>query len=88
MTYSTTINCGKQLWRQGVKLSDIRISTPSIALRKLSSSISKTGNDAACQTDKLQTTTDDLFKEICKELNMTTPDLDIILSEIIHDLTY
>ena len=25
MTYSTTINCGKQLWRQGVKLSDIRI---------------------------------------------------------------
>jgi len=88
MTYSTTINCVKQLWRQGVKLSDIRISTPSIALRKLSSSISKTGNDAACQTDILQTTTDDLFKEICKELNMSTLDLDIILSEIIHDLTY
>jgi len=88
MTCNTTINCVEQLWRQGVKLSDIRISTPSIALRKLSSSISKTGKDAACQTDIPQTTTDDLFKELCEELNMSTLDLDIILSEIIHDLTY
>jgi len=88
MTCNTTINCVEQLWRQGVKLSDIRISTPSIALRKLSSSISKTGKDAACQTDTPQTITDDLFKELCEELNMSTLDLDIVLSEIIHDLTY
>ena len=86
MTCNTTINCVEQLWRQGVKLSDIRISTPSIALRKLRSSLSKTGKDAACQTDMPQTTTDDLFKELCEELNMSTLDLDTILSETIHDL--
>ena len=32
MTCNTTINCVEYLLRQGVKLSDIRISTPSIAL--------------------------------------------------------
>ena len=62
MTCNTTINCVEYLWRQGVKLSDIRISTPSIALRKLRPSLSKTGKDATCQTDMPQTTTDDLFK--------------------------
>jgi len=87
MTCNTTIIYVEQLWRQSVKLSDIRISTPSIALRKLSSSLSKTGKDAACQTDMPQTTTDDLFKELCEELHMSTLDLDVILSEIIHDLT-
>jgi len=87
MTCNTTIIYVEQLWRQSVKLSDIRISTPSIALRKLSSSLSKTGKDAACQTDIPQTTTDDLFKELCEELHMSTLDLDVILSEIIHDLT-
>jgi len=88
MTCNTTINCVEYLWRQGVKLSAIRISTPSIALRKLRSSLSKAGKDAACQTDIPQTTTEDLFNELCEELNMSTLDLDIILSEIIHDLTY
>jgi len=88
MTCNTTINCVDYLWRQGVKLSDTRISTPSIALRKLRSSLSKTGKDSACQTDIPQTTTEDLFNELCEELNMSTLDLDIILSEIIHDLTY
>jgi len=87
MTCNTTINCVEYLWRQGVKLSDIRISTPTIALRKLRSSLSKTGKDAACQADMPQTTTDDLFKELCEELHMSTLDLDLILSEIIHDLT-
>jgi len=87
MTCNTTINCVKYPWRQGVKLSEIRISTPTIALRKLRSSLSKTGKDAACQVDMPQTTTDDLFKELCEELHMSTLDLDLILSEIIHDLT-
>ena len=87
MTCNTTINCVEYLWRQGVKLSDIRISTPTIALRKLRSSLSKTGKDAACQTDIPQTTTEDLFKELCEELNVSKLDLDIILSEIIHDVT-
>ena len=87
MTYSTTINCGKQLWRQGVKLSDIRISTPRIALGKLRSSNSKIGKDAACQTNIPQTTTEALFTEVCDELNMSTIDFDIILSEIIRDLS-
>jgi len=87
MTCNTTINCVEHLWRQGVKLSDIRIATPSIALRKLRSSISKIGKDAACQTDIPQTTTEDLFTELCNELNMSTIDFDIILSEIIRDLS-
>ena len=86
MTYSTTINCEKQLWRQGVKLSDIRISTPSVSLRKIRSSLSKIGKDVACQTDIPQTTTEESFTELCDELNMSTTDLDIILSEIIRDL--
>jgi len=86
MTCNTTINCVEHLWRQGVKLSDIRISTPSIALRKLRSSLSKIGKDAACQTDIPQTTTEELFTELCDELNMSTIDFDIILSEIIRDL--
>jgi len=87
MTCNTTINCVEHLWRQGVKLSDIRIATPSIALGKLRSSISKRGKDAACQTDIPQTTTEDLFTELCNELNMSTIDFDIILSEIIRDLS-
>jgi len=87
MTCNTTINCVEYLLRQGVKLSDIRISTPSIALRKLRSSISKIGRDAACQTDIPQPTTEDLFTEFCDALNMSTIDFDIILSEIIRDLS-
>jgi len=87
MTCNTTINCVKCLLRQGVKLSDIRISTPRIALGKLRSSNSKIGKDAACQTNIPQTTTEDLFTEVCDELNMSTIDFDIILSEIIRDLS-
>ena len=87
MTCNTTTNCVEHLWRQGVKLSDIRISTPSIALGKLRSSISKINKDAACQTDIHQTTTEDLFTELCDELNMSTIAFDIILSEIIRDLS-
>jgi len=86
MTCNTTINCVERLWRQGVKLSDIRISTPRIALGQLRSSISKIGKDASCQTDIPQTTTEDLFTEVCDKLNMSTIDFDIILSEIIRDL--
>ena len=86
MTCSTTVGCVERLWRQGVKLSDIRLSTPRIALGKLRSSISKMGKDAACQTDIPQTTPEDLFTELCDELNMSTIDFDIILSEIIRDL--
>jgi len=87
MTCNTTINCVEHSWRQGVQLSDIRISTPRIALGKLRSSISKIKKDAACQTHIPQTTTEDLFTELCDELNMSTIDFDIILSEIIRDLS-
>jgi len=86
MTCNATIKWVEYLWRQGVKLSDIRISTPSVSLRKLCSSFSKIGKDAACQTDIPQTTTEELFTELCYELNMSTTDFDIIPSEIIRDL--
>jgi len=87
MTCNATINCVEYLWRQGVKLSDIRISTPTISLRKIRSSLFKIGKDAAGQTEIPHTTTGDTFAELCEELNMSTLDLDIILSDIIQDLT-
>jgi len=87
MTTNATINCVEYLWRQGVHLSDIRISTPTVSLRKMRSSLLKIGKDVACQTETSHTTTEDLFAELCDELNMSTLDLDIILSEIIQDLT-
>jgi len=87
MTCNATINCVEYLWRQGVKLSEIRIYTPTISLRKIRSSLLKIGKDATCQTEIPHTSTEDLFAELCDELNMSTLDLDIILSEIIQDLT-
>jgi len=88
MTTYATLNCVEHLWRQGVNLTDIQISAPNIILRKIQSSLRKIGTDAVCQTDIPSTTTEDLFTELCEELNMSTLDLDIILSEIIQDLTY
>jgi len=87
MTCNANINCVEYLWRQGVKLSDIRISTPTLSLRKIRSSLFKIGKDAACQTEIPHTTTEASFAELCDALNMSTLDLDIILSEIIQDLT-
>jgi len=87
MTTNATINCVEYLWRQGVKFSDIRISIPTVSLRKIHSSLLKIGKDVACQTDTSHTTTEDFFTELCDELNMSTRDFDIILSEIIQDLT-
>jgi len=87
MTTNASINCVEHLWRQGVHLSDIRISTPTVSLRKIQSSLTKIGKSVACQTEISHTTTEDLFTELCDELHMSTLDLDIILSEIIQDLT-
>jgi len=87
MTTKATINCVEHLWRQGVNLSDIRVSTPTVSLRKMCSPLLKIGKDVACQTEISHTTTEDLFAELHDELNMSTLDLDIILSEIIQDLT-
>jgi len=86
MTTNATLNCVEHLWRQGVTLSDIRISAPNITLTKIQSSLRKIGKNTACQTDITHNTTEDSFTTLCDELNMSTMDFDIIISEIIRDL--
>ena len=86
MTTNATLNCVEHLWRQGVTLSDIRISAPNITLRKIQSPLRKIGKNTACQTDIPQNTIEDSFTALCNELNMAPTDFDIILSEIIRYL--
>jgi len=86
MTTNATLNCVEHLWRQGVILSDIRISAPKIALRNIQSSPRKIGKNTACQTDIPQNTIEESFTALCNELNMSLTDFDILLSEIIRDL--
>jgi len=86
MTTNATLNCVEHLWRQGVTLSDIRISAPNITLTKIQSSFRKIGKNAACQTDIPQNTIEESFTALWNELNMSPTDFDIILSEIIRDL--
>jgi len=86
MTTNATLNCVEHLWRQGVTLSNIRISAPNITLRKVQSPLHKIGKNTACQTDITQNTIEDSFTALCNELNMSPMDFDIIISEIIRDL--
>ena len=86
MTTNATLNCVEHLWRQRVTLSDIRISTPNITLRKIQSSLRKIGKNTACQTDIPQKIIEESFTALYNELNMSPIDFDIILSEIIRDL--
>jgi len=87
MTCNATIKCVEYLWRQGVQLSDIRISTPILSLRKIRSSRFIIGTEAACQTPIPYPTPEDPIEELYSDLNMSAVDLDNLLSKLIQDLT-
>jgi len=87
MTTKATSNCVKHLMHQGAILSDILVSTPTVSVTKLCSPLLKIGKDVACQTEISHTTPEDCFAEVCEDLNIPTFDFDILLSEIIQDLT-
>ena len=87
MTTKTTINCVKYLLNQGMNISDILVSNPTVSMRTLCLPRLKIGKYVACQAETSNTSSEDWIVELWDELNLTTTDLDTFLPEILQDLT-
>jgi len=86
MTTVATENCVTYLATQGMNISDILVSKPTVPMRSLCLTNFKIGKDVACQTDTSNTSSEDWFEEFLEEMDLTETVLDTCLTEVIKDL--
>ena len=76
MTSIATENCVAYLVIQGINISDIVISKPTVPMRTLCLTSFKIGKDVDCQTDTSNTSSEDWFEEFLEEMDLTETVLD------------